>query len=75
MEAAKAIRFTSVAGIRNGEVIQAPIMTEYRQSLFNLIDLSSKTPAYKKVVKEYYSLSGVPSNSIVRNYTNEYEKE
>jgi hypothetical protein len=32
-------------------------------------------PAYKKVVKEYYSLSGVPSNSIVRNYTNEYEKE
>ncbi|MFZ0221004.1 MAG: hypothetical protein WAM42_04830, partial [Candidatus Nitrosopolaris sp.] len=75
MEAAKAIRFTSVAGIRNGEVIQAPIMTEYRQSLFNLIDLSSKTPAYKKVVKEYYSLSGVPSNSIVLNYTNEYEKE
>ncbi|MGB8935255.1 MAG: hypothetical protein WCC17_09130 [Candidatus Nitrosopolaris sp.] len=75
MEAAKAIRFTSVAGIRNGEVIQAPIMTEDRQSLFNLIDLSSKTPAYKKVVKEYYSLSGVPSNSIVINYTNEYEKE
>jgi hypothetical protein len=86
MDAAKAIRFTSVAGIRNGEVIQAPIMTGYRQSLFNLIDLLSKTdliygsgveaaPAYKKVVKEYYSLSGVPSNSIVRNYTNEYEKE
>ncbi len=43
MEAAKAIRFTSVAGIRNRKVIQAPIMTAYRQSLFNLIDLLSKT--------------------------------
>jgi hypothetical protein len=32
-------------------------------------------PAYKKVVKEYYSLNGVPSNSIIRKYTNEYQKE
>jgi len=86
MEAAKAIRFTYVAGIRNGVVIEAPISIEYRQSLFNLIDLLSKTdliygsgveaaPAYKKVVKEYYSLNGVPSNSIIRKYTNEYQKE
>ena len=74
------------AGIRDGVVIEAPIMIEYRQSLFNLIDLLSKTdliygsgveaaPAYKKVVKEYYSLNGVPSNSIIRKYTNEYQKE
>jgi hypothetical protein len=86
MEAAKAIRFTYVAGIRNGIVIEAPISIEYRQSLFNLIELLSKTdliyrsgveaaPAYKKVVKEYYSLNGVPSNSIIRKYTNEYQKE
>src|SRR5438128_3620269 len=86
MEAAKAIRFTYVAGIRNGVVFEAPISIEYRQSLFNLIDLLSKTdliygsgvetaPAYKKVVKEYYSLNGVPSNSIIRKYTNEYQKE
>ena len=85
MEAAKAIRFTYVAGIRNGVVFEAPISIEYRQSLFNLIDLLSKTdliygsgvetaPAYKKVVKEYYSLNGVSSNSIVRKYTNEYQK-
>jgi hypothetical protein len=43
MEAAKAIRFTYIAGIRNGVVIEAPIMIEYHQSLFNLIDLMSKT--------------------------------
>src|SRR5919109_3973711 len=36
IEAAKAIRFTSVAGIRNGLVIEAPISIEYRQSIFNL---------------------------------------
>ena len=77
MEAAKAIRFTYVAGIRNGVVIEAPISIEYRQSLFNLINLLSKTdliygsgveaaPAYKKVVKEYYSLKGVPPNSTLR---------
>jgi hypothetical protein len=86
IEAAKAIRFTYVAGITNGVVIEAPISIEYRQSLFNLIDLMSKTdliygsgveaaPAYKKIVKEYYSLNGVPSNSIVRKYKNEYQKE
>ena len=86
MEAAKAIRFTYVAGIRNGVVIEAPISIEYRQSLFNLIDLLSKTdlicgsgveaaPAYKKVLKEYFSLNGVPSNSIVTKYTNEFQKE
>jgi hypothetical protein len=86
IEAAKAIRFTYVAGIRNGIVIEAPISIEYRRSLFNLIELLSKTdliyrsgveaaPAYKKVVKEYYSLNGVPSNSIIRKYTNEYQKE
>lgn len=85
MEAAKAIRFTSVAGIRDGAVIEAPISVEYRRSVFNLIDLLSKTdliygsgvesaPAYKKLVKEYYSLNGVSSNSIIRKYTNEYQK-
>jgi formylmethanofuran dehydrogenase subunit D len=31
-------------------------------------------PAYKKVVNEYYSLNGVHSNSIIRKYTNEYQK-
>jgi hypothetical protein len=86
MEAAKTIRFTYVAGIRNGVVFEAAISIEYRRSLFNLIDLLSKTdliygsgveaaPAYKKVVKEYYSLNGFSSNSIVRKYTNEYQKE
>jgi hypothetical protein len=32
-------------------------------------------PVYKKLVKEYYSFAGVPSNSIVRRYSNEYQKE
>lgn len=86
MEAAKAIRFTAVAGIRDGAVIEAPISVEYRRSIFNLIDLLSKTdliygsgvesaPAYEKLVKEYYSLNGVPLNSIIRKYTNEYQKD
>jgi hypothetical protein len=33
-------------------------------------------PAYKNVVKEYYSLNGVPSNSIVGNIqTNTRKKD
>jgi hypothetical protein len=28
-----------------------------------------------KLLKEYYSFSGVPSNSIIRRYSNEYNKE
>ena len=87
MEAAKAIRFSYVAGIRDGVVIEAPITHEYRQALFtSLIDLLSKVdivyaagveaaPVYKKLVKEYYSFAGVPPNSIVRRYSNEYQKE
>lgn len=87
MEAAKAIRFSYVAGIRDGMIIEAPITHDYRQALFaSLIDLLSKVdlvyaagveaaPVYKKLVKEYYSFAGVPSNSIVRRYSNEYQKE
>lgn len=87
IEAAKAIRFTHVAGIKDGVVVEAPITYEYRQALFtSLIDLQSRidliygagveaAPAYKKLLKEYYSLSGVPSNSIIRRYSNEYHKD
>lgn len=43
MEAAKAIRFSYVAGIRDGMIIEAPITHDYRQALFaSLIDLLSK---------------------------------
>jgi hypothetical protein len=68
-------------------IIEAPITYEYRKALFtSLIDLLSKVdlvyaagveaaPVYKKLVKEYYSFAGVPSNSIVRRYANEYQKE
>jgi hypothetical protein len=63
MDAAKAIRFSYVAGIRDGVVIEAPITLEYRKALFRLIDLLAKTdliyragveaaPEYKKLVKE-----------------------
>ena len=41
-DAAKAIRFSYVAGVRNGEVIEAPITTEYRHALFQVIDLLAK---------------------------------
>jgi len=51
-----------------------------------LIDLLAKTdliyapgvkaaPLYKKLVKQYYSFNGVPSDSIIRKYPNEYQKE
>jgi hypothetical protein len=43
MDAAKAIRFSSVAGVRNGIIIEAPMTTQHRQILFQLIDLLSKT--------------------------------
>src|SRR5207244_6816152 len=83
---AKAIRFRSIAGVRNGVVIEAPMTTQHRQILFQLIDLLSKTdliyaagveaaPLYKKLVKQYYSFNGVPLDSIVRKYSNEYQKE
>jgi hypothetical protein len=87
MEVVKAIRFRYVAGIRDGIVIEAPITHEYREALFSsLIDLLSKidlvyaagvesAPVYKKLLKEHYSFTGVPPNSIVRRYPNEYQKE
>jgi hypothetical protein len=42
MDAAKAIRFSSVAGVRNGVVIEAPITTHHRHVSFQLIDLLAK---------------------------------
>jgi hypothetical protein len=87
MEAAKAIRFSYVAGIKDGIITEAPITHEYRHALFtSLIDLHSKVdliyaagveaaPVYKKLVKEHYSFAGVPPDSIVRKYSNEYQKE
>jgi len=32
-------------------------------------------PIYKKLVKQYYSFNGVPSDSIVRKYSNKFQKE
>jgi hypothetical protein len=87
IEAAKAIRFNYVSGIKDGVVVEAPITHEYRQALFtSLIDLQSRidliyeagveaAPAYKKLLKQYYSFSGVPPNSIIRRHSNEYHKE
>ena len=87
IEAAKAIRFNYVAGIQDGVVVEAPITLQYRQAIFtSLIDLHSRidliyragveaAPAYKKLLKQYYSLSGVPSDSIIRRCLNEYNKE
>jgi hypothetical protein len=43
VEAAKAIRFNYVAGIKDGVVVEAPITHEYRRALFtSLIDLQSR---------------------------------
>ena len=44
IDAAKVIRFTHVAGIQDGVIVEAPITHEYRQAIFtSLIDLLSKT--------------------------------
>ena len=68
-------------------VVEAPITHEYRHALFtSLIDLQCRIdsiygagveapPAYKKLLKGYYSFNGVPTNSIIRRYSNEYNKE
>lgn len=74
-----------MAGIKSGQVLEAQITVEYRQMLFNLIDLLTKTdpifrggveaaPSLKKILIEYYSFNGVPANSVVRRYTNEYQR-
>jgi hypothetical protein len=87
MEAAKAIRFNYISGIKDGDVLEAPITHKYRQAIFtSLIDLQCRTdsiyragveaaPVYKKLLKQYYSFNGVPTNSIIRRYSNEYNKE
>jgi hypothetical protein len=86
MDAAKAIRFNYVAGIKSGHVTEAPITVEYRRTLFSLIDLLARTdpifrggveaaPSLKKILKEHYSFNGVPANSVVRRYTNEYQRD
>jgi hypothetical protein len=44
IDAAKVIRFTHVAGIQDGIIVEAPITLQYRQAIFtSLIDLLSKT--------------------------------
>jgi hypothetical protein len=44
IDAAKVIRFTHVAGIQDGVIVEAPITLQYRQAIFtSLIDLLSKT--------------------------------
>ena len=85
MVTAKTIRFTYVAGIKDS--VEALITLQYRQALFtSLIDLQCRidliyrarveaSPAYKKLLKQYYSFNGVPTNSIIRRYSNEYNKE
>ena len=32
-------------------------------------------PPLKKILKEHYSLNGVPANSVVRRYANEYQRD
>jgi hypothetical protein len=55
IDAAKAIRFSYVSGIKDGIVIEAPITIEYRQSIFTLIDLLSKTDLiYNECIFEPY---------------------
>ena len=86
IDAAKAIHFSYVSGVKDGIVIEAPITVEYRQSLFALIDLLSKTdliykagveaaPAYKKILQQHYSFNGVPLDSAVGKYPNEYQND
>jgi hypothetical protein len=86
IETAKAIQFNYVIEIKDGIVREASITHEDRKALFTLIDLKSRidlvyragveaAPAYKKLLKQHYSFSGVPSNSIIRRYSNEYHKE
>jgi hypothetical protein len=67
MDAAKAIRFSYVAGVRNGGVIEAPIVTEYRHELFQVIDSIDKidlirgwdrSGASQKIIEQYYSFNG-----------------
>jgi hypothetical protein len=44
IDTAKVIRFTHVAGIQDGVIVEAPITLQYRQAIFtSLIDLLSKT--------------------------------
>ncbi|MGA9153312.1 MAG: hypothetical protein WBZ36_22260 [Candidatus Nitrosopolaris sp.] len=60
MDAAKAIRFSDVAGVRNGGVIEAPIITEYRLCIIPLIYAAGgrSGASLKKIIEQYYSFNG-----------------
>ena|SRR5438034_5175538 len=77
METAKAIAFETRDG-RN--TFQTRQMSFFQIDFFSKIDLIytagvESAPSFKKFHKEYYSFNGVPLNSAVRKYKNEYLKD
>jgi hypothetical protein len=74
LDAAKNISFWTADG---------PVTPQVRHFSFSVIDHWTKrdliygsgvqcAPAFKKLVGQYYTFNGVPSNSIVRSFPNEY---
>jgi hypothetical protein len=77
MDAAKSIAFETMDGANT------PLK---RETSFCQIDLFSKfdliycagvevAPSFKKLHEEYYTFKGVPANSVVRRYPNDYLKD
>ena len=76
MEAAKAIAFETIDGRNTAQSRQTSF---FQIDFFSKIDLIytagvESAPSFKRLHKQYYSFNGVPPDSAVRRYKNEYLK-
>jgi hypothetical protein len=74
METAKVIALETKDGLNTAEARQQAF---FQIELFSKIDLIyaagvESAPLFKKLHKEYYSFDGVPLDSALRKYKNEY---
>lgn len=77
METAKVIALETMDGHNTAELRQEAF---FQIELFSKVDLIyaagvESAPLFKKLHKQYYSFNGVPLDSAVRKYKNEYLKD
>jgi hypothetical protein len=77
MEAAKSIAFETMDGANTPLTRERSFFQIDFFSKFDLIYCAGVevAPSFKKLHDEYYSFKGVPANSVVRRYPNDYLKD
>jgi hypothetical protein len=77
LDAAKSIAFETMDGtntpmIREGSFFQIDLFCKLDLIYCAGVEVA---PSFKKLHEEYYSFKGVPPNSVVRKYSNDYLKD